>query len=223
MLKHLFIICFVLLSFSLKSQLKTAKPIKTHAKYSNFALGIGATRSVLYLNRNVKENNDATGLHFSLIYGGNKNLRLSTEYSYFFPINIEPTWFNIRAKCIESNLHIIARFTKTKAYFYPIVGISYNEFSGFFTGRNDFLNLTDKYGKNTHVKTIWYGLNVGTGYEYYIYNFSLFLDYKMRIGLAEKKQLNIMDVCFTAGLRYNFKVPTLYKLFNGTKSRYMLN
>gem|GEM_PF-6814592 len=32
-----------------------------------------------------------------------------------------------------------------------------------------------------------------------------------------------MDVCFTAGIRYNFKVPSVYKLFKGTKSRYMLN
>jgi hypothetical protein len=223
MLKQILIFCFILSGLFVNAQLKTSKPVKTHSKLSNFAIGIGATKSVIYLNRNVKENNDATGLHFSLIYGENKNLRISTEYSYFFPINIEPTWLNIKAKCIESNLQIIARFTKTKAYFYPIVGLSYNEFNGYFTGRNDFLNLSDKYKINSQVKTVWYGINIGTGYEYYIKSFSLFLDYKMRIGLAEKKQLNIMDVCFTAGIRYNFKVPSLYKLFKGTKSRYMLN
>lgn len=220
---RLFIVFSILYCLNVQSQIKTSKPVKTRPKETNFALGFGATRSVLYLNRNVKENNDATGLHFSVIYGGSKILRLSTEYSYYFPINIEPTWQNINARTIESNLHIIARFTKTNAFFYPVVGFSYNEFNGFFTGKNDFLNLSDKYAKNTQVKTVWYGLNIGTGYEYYIKKVSLFLDYKMRVGFADAKQLNIMDVCFSAGARFNLKIPSIYKLFSGPRSRYMLN
>ncbi len=220
---RLFIVFSILYCLSVQSQIKTSKPVKTRPKETNFALGFGATRSVLYLNRNVKENNDATGLHFSVIYGGSKILRLSTEYSYYFPISIEPTWQNINARTIESNLHIIARFTKSNAFFYPVVGLSYNEFNGFFTGKNDFLNLSDKYAKNTQVKTVWYGLNIGTGYEYYIKKVSLFLDYKMRVGFADAKQLNIMDVCFSAGARFNLKVPSIYKLFSGPRSRYMLN
>lgn len=219
----LIIILLLISFFKVNSQIKTNKPVKTHPKETNFAVGFGGTRSVLYLNRNVKENNDAAGLHFSVIYGGSKLLRLSAEYSHFFPINIEPTWQNINAKSIECNMHIIARFTKSKAFFYPIVGLSYNEFNGFFTGKNDFLNLSDKYGKNTQVKTVWYGLNIGTGYEYYIQKVSLFLDYKMRVGFADGRQLNIMDVCFTAGARFNLKVPSIYKIFSGPRSRYMLN
>lgn len=220
---NLLIVALMLLSMINVGQIKTVKPTKTRPKETNFAIGIGATRSVLYLNRNVKENNDAKGLHLSIIYGGSRLLRFSAEYSYYFPINIEPTWQNINARTIESNLHIIARFTKTKAFFYPVVGFSYNEFNGFFTGKNDFLNLSDKYEKNTQVKTIWYGLNIGTGYEYYIKNISLFLDYKMRVGFADGRQLNIMDVCFSAGARFNLKVPSIYKLFSGPRSRYMLN
>ncbi|MCA6443432.1 MAG: hypothetical protein IM600_08395 [Bacteroidetes bacterium] len=220
---RLIIIIFILTCFTVHSQIKTSKPVKTRPKETNFALGFGGTRSVLYLNRNVKENNDATGLHFTIVYGGSRLLRLSTEYSHYFPINIEPTWQNINARTIESNLHIIARFTRTKAFFYPVVGLSYNEFNGFFTGKNDFLNLSDKYAKNTQVKTVWYGLNIGTGYEYYIKKISLFLDYKMRVGFADGRQLNIMDVCFSAGARFNIKAPSIYRIFSGPRSRYMLN
>jgi hypothetical protein len=149
--------------------------------------------------------------------------RLSLEYTNFKTIDIKPTWYNINAGTLEANLHIIARFRKTKAYFYPVVGLSYNMFSGYFTGRNDFLGLTERYPTNKVISTNWIGLNVGTGYEYCIKRFSLFLDYKMRVGFSERKNLNIMDVCFTSGLRYTLRVPSVYKIFSGTRSRYVLD
>ncbi|MCW3078436.1 MAG: hypothetical protein JWO32_3045 [Bacteroidetes bacterium] len=96
-------------------------------------------------------------------------------------------------------------------------------FSGYFTGRNDFLNLSEKYPVNQNISTNWVGLNVGTGYEYYFKFLSFFVDYKMRVGFSDKHQLNIMDVCYTFGLRYNLKVPSIYKIFSGTRSRYLLD
>ncbi|MGZ6416829.1 MAG: hypothetical protein ACXVDW_21795, partial [Bacteroidia bacterium] len=59
--------------------------------------------------------------------------------------------------------------------------------------------------------------------EHYIKPFSFFVDYKMRVGESDKKQLNIMDVCFTLGIRCNFIVPSIYKIFRGTRSRYFLD
>jgi hypothetical protein len=121
-------------------------------------------------------------------------------------------------------MHVLARFKKTKAYFYPLFGISYNSFSGYFTGLNDFLNLSDKYKKNEVAKTNWLGFNVGAGYEQYFKQVSVFGEYKMRVGNSDEKgQVNIMDVCFSFGVRYNLKVPSIYRLVNGTKSRYLLD
>ncbi len=197
---------------------------KSKSSTTNFALGVGLTRSVLYLSRNIKQNNDATGYNATLIYGGKKIFRLSLEYTYFKPINIEPTWSNITAHTLEANAHLIARFKKTDAYFYPLVGLSYNVFRGYFTGLNDFLNLSIIYPKNSVVQTKWLGLNIGTGYEYYFKPGSFFLDYKMRIGVNEgNKQLTILDVCFAAGLRFNMRAPSIYRLFKGTRSRYLLD
>lgn len=214
--------CFLFLATG--AQIKTAKPIKTYPKHTNFGIGVGYTRSVIFLSRNVKENNDASGLQISAVYGGAKLFRFSAEYSYYFPIKIEPTWFDIKAKTFEANMHIIARFKNSEAFFYPLFGISANFFQGYFTGRNDFQNLSDRYEANSTVTQNWVGLNIGTGYEYYIKPISLFFDYKMRVGLEEgKKQLNIMDVCLIAGLRYNIKVPSIHNLYRGTKSRYMIN
>ncbi len=205
------------------AQVKIVKPVKTRAKTTNLAIGFGAAKSVLYLNRNVKENNDASGLQASLVYGGSNIFRFSFEYTFYRPINIAPTWYDIKASTFEANMHIIARFKNTDAIFYPLVGISYNTFSGFFTGKNDFLNLLDKYKPNQIVVTQWVGVNIGTGYELFLKRVSFFLDYKMRVGFTDgKKQLNIIDVCFGGGIRYNLKVPSIYKLFRGTRSRYLL-
>jgi hypothetical protein len=217
-------ILLILAAISAASQTRVIKPAKKqYPKTTNFGIGAGVTRSVIYLNRNVKEDNDARGYNFSLIYGGSSLLRGSLEYTHYRSISIEPTWYNIKASTIEFNMHIIARFKKTNAFFYPLFGFSYNMFSGYFTGRNDFLNLRERYPVNTTVVTNWSGLNVGTGYEHYIRPVSIFIDYKMRIGFAERRNLNIMDVCFSVGIRYNLKVPSIYKLFSGTRSRYLLD
>jgi hypothetical protein len=206
------------------SQVRVVKPVKTHPNTTNLSIGFGAAKSVIFLNRNVKENNDASGIQASLIYGGSNLFRFGLEYTFYRPINIAPTWYDIKAHTIEGNLHVIARFKNTNAFFYPLFGFSYNTFSGYFTGKNDFLNLTDKYKTNQIAVTNWIGFNVGTGYEIFFKKVSLFLDYKMRVGFADgRKQLNIMDVCFSAGLRYNLKVPSIYKLFKGTRNRYFLD
>jgi hypothetical protein len=227
----IFFLFITTISFSQRRVVRPVErpPVKTipkHPKRTNFGIGVGATRSVLYLARNVKANNDATGVNTSLVYGGARLLRASLEYTFYRPIDIAPTWYNIRAHTIEANMHIMARFRNRKAYFYPLVGLSYNVFSGTFTGINDYLNLSSLYAKNQHVVTRWFGLNVGTGYEYYFRPGSFFMDYKMRIGMTEgTNELNIQDVCISAGFRFNLRVPSFYSIFayRGTRSRYLLD
>lgn len=209
-----------MISFAQTRVIKPAK--KSRPKTTNLGIGGSFTKSVLYLSRNVKENNDAKGNTISVVYGGSKIFRVSAEYTRFRTVHIAPTWFDIKAATYELNGHVIARFQTDKAYFYPIFGLSYNTFTGFFTGQNDFLQLKEKHKENTIVTTNWLGLNVGTGFEYKFKAISLYMDYKMRIGLADRKQLNIMDVCFHFGARYNLKVPSIYKIFSGTRSRYFL-
>jgi hypothetical protein len=231
-IKYLFL--FLLMNFVVLSQNKPVKVIpkktvKSLAKYprrTNLALGFGVTRSVVYLSRNVKPDNDATGLNTSLIYGGSKLFRVSFEYTHYKTLNIAPTWYDIRANTIEVNMHALARFRNRNAYFYPLFGLSYNRFSGIYTGVSDFLNLKTLYEPNKRAYTRWIGLNIGTGYEIYFKPGSFFLDYKMRIGFTEGyNKLNIQDVCITAGLRFNLRVKSIYSIFlyRGTRSRYLLD
>lgn len=207
----------------LVSQVRTIKPIKSHPSTALFSFGFGAAGSVLFLSRNVKPDNEARGYQASLVYGGSKLFRGSLEYTRYQTINIEPTWYNIKAQSIECNMHILARFNESKAVFYPIFGLSYNTFKGFYTGVNDYLNLSSLYSVNQDVVTHWLGFNVGTGFECYFNRLSFYADYKMRLGVSEGyNEFNIIDVCLSAGIRYNFKVPSLYSLVKGTRSRYIL-
>lgn len=205
---------------------KSVTPPKKHPKRTDLAIGLGVTRSVVYLARNVKPDNDATGLNASLVYGGSRLFRVSLEYTRYAEMNMAPTWYDVKANTMELNGHVLAHFKNKNAYFYPLFGISYNRFSGFYTGNNDFLNLSEYYKKNTQVSTNWFGLNVGTGYELFFKPGSFFLDYKMRIGVTRGyNQINIQDVCISAGFRFNFRAPSIYRIFSpgGLRSRYLLD
>ncbi len=217
---------FFVFCHTLSAQWRVVKPIKakSYPQRTNLSFGIGYGSSVLYLSQNVKENNDARGFSFNVAYGGAKLFRGIIEYTHYRKINIEPTWFNIKAYTIEANAHIIAKVKDTKAMFYPLFGLSYNHFSGLFTGKNDFLNLRERYEPNTAVASNWFGLNIGVGYEQRIGPLGFYADYKMRVGANDggDKRVNIMDVCLGFGLRYYFRVPTIYKILSGTKNRYFL-
>ncbi|MCC6371375.1 MAG: hypothetical protein IT236_10250 [Bacteroidia bacterium] len=206
-----------------KAQLKVIKPIKDPVKHTNFGLGCGMARSVLYLTRNLNSNNDALGFNTILTFDKGNYFRGSVEYTYYGSINIQPTWLNVKAQTLEANLSVISKSRDKRIYFYPIAGLSYNIFRGYYTGINDFQNLSTIYTKNQIVQTNWLGINTGLGADYNFKGGAIYLSYKMRIGrTVEFKQINIMDVFMVAGLRFYVKGATLYKLFKGTRSRYSL-
>lgn len=188
---------------------RTMERKKIELKRTTLGFGVGVTRSVVFLSRNVKEYNDATGFNFAIVYGGNNLARFSLEYHQYNALDIEPTWYDIHARTYEANLQLLARFRDEKALIYPIVGLSVNEFRAFFTGREDFQNLRDKYPVNSEVHTYWIGMNFGLGYEHKIGPLKAFFLYKMRVGAQDvTSKLNIMDVCYSAGLRYDIKALT---------------
>lgn len=224
----------ILLSSTVFSQYKshTKKPVdsetfkknrKEEGK-TNLQFGVGVTGSVLYLSRNIKEDNDALGYTFSAIYGGHKTIRFSTQYTSYIPIDIGPTWYDVKASTTEANLEMIVLFKNNKTILYPLAGFSYNTFKGYFTGVDDFLNLRELYRPNTTVTNYWVGINVGTGVEHAFGPLVIFADYKMRIGQSDKRDgnrgVNIMDVCYSGGLRIKLWVPTIHKIYKGINDRY---
>ena len=221
----IYVVIMTMVSSFLPAQLRIQKPVKTYPKSTGLYFSAGIGRSVLYLERNVKENNDATGYYLNIQYGGSKLFRLSTEYTYYRPISIAPTWTDIKASTFEMNLQVIARFNQAHAFFYPIFGLSFNRFSGFFTGKNDFMSLANHYPINSTVVNQWVGVNAGTGYEYFYKRVGFFVEYKMRVGIQDgnDRKLNIMDVCYALGIKYNLRVRSIYSIMKGTRNRYFLN
>ncbi len=192
----------------------TASIVPKERQYTKWSAKAGANISVVYLARNIKDNNNAPGYCGGLNYEINNFIRVSTLYSYFRPINIEPTWLDVRASTTEINLEMVAHFPNKKTLLYPFLGLSYNTYDGFFTGQLDYLNLKEYYAVNTVVKNRWLGLNLGTGLEHNFGILGVFVDYRMRIGKQDDAAgINIMDVCYTGGLKVRFPYGKSAKRF----------
>jgi hypothetical protein len=211
----------VLVALNSAAQVRPAAPAEKQPAATNFSIGGGITRSVLFLSRNIKDDNDATGFNINVTRRLTRLIRLGAEYTFYRSIDVQPTWYTIKASTLELNLHFIARLTGSKAVFYPLFGLSYNAFNGFFTGKNDFNHLSRMYPVNSTVHTRWLGLNVGTGYEHYFRPLSVFVEYKMRAGVSdEQRQFNVIDVCFSAGIRFNARVRPFISPIKGPRARY---
>lgn len=203
------IVLMVLFITDVQAQLKpaaavtpTIAPAKAARQYSKLSLKAGANLSVIYLARNVKENNNEPGYSLGGVYAFNGLLRLSALYTAFRTLNIEPTWENVKAHTYEANLELLARFPNKKTMVYPFAGLSYNTYKGFFTGQNDWLNLKEFYAANSVVSNQWLGLNLGLGLEHNFGPLGLYLDYRMRVG-RQDKAINVMDVCYSGGVKVN--------------------
>lgn len=201
---------------------KTATPVQKADKerqFTKLSAKAGANISVVYLARNIKDNNNVPGLCGGLTYEVNDFVRIATLYSHFKPLNIEPTWYDVKANTYEANLEVVAKFPNKKTILYPFAGFSYNTFKGYFTGQRDYLNLKEYYTANTTVTNNWFGLNLGTGMEHHFGILGVFIDYRMRVGRYEKN-LNIMDVCYTGGLKCRFPYGKLAKRFGHLNDKY---
>ena len=213
-------------STTYSQNIKTAKsysitPLKKDKtpSFTRWSLKAGANLSVIYLARNTKEKNNEPGYCGGLTYEANDFIRISTLYTRFQPTNIKPTWLDVRASSYEMNLEIIAKFPNKKTLLYPFVGLSYNTYRGFFTGESDYLGLREYYKVNSVVKNQWLGLNLGTGLEHNFGILGLFVDYRMRVG-KEDQVFNIMDVCYTAGLKITFPYGKLAKTLANPNDRF---
>jgi hypothetical protein len=218
--RALIVLCVILSACFSNNAFSQTRTVKSHTvtpskkykepEFTRLSLKAGVNISVVYLTRNIKDKNNEPGFCAGGVYEFNNFVRASVLYTHFKTLNIEPTWYNVKANTYEANLEIMARFPNKKTIMYPFTGLSYNTFNGFFTGQSDYLNLKEFYGSNTTVKDNWLGVNLGTGIEHNFGILGIYMDYRMRVGRAEKA-INIMDVCYTAGLKVRFPYGRLAK------------
>lgn len=227
---RMLIVIFVCVSQLVCAQTKKKVPVKApknvktlplpkERDYTNLSMKVGANNSVIFLARNTKDNNNVLGYCGGFTYDVNDFVRVSSLYTHFKPINIEPTWLNIKANTFELNLEVMAKFPNNKTLLYPFAGFSYNTFKGFFTGQLDYLNLKEYYKVNSEIKNNWLGLNLGTGIEHQFDLIGIFIDYRMRVG-KQDKVINIMDVCYTGGIKIKFPHGKLVKTLTHINDRF---
>src|SRR5574338_330525 len=101
-------IVLLLLCMQAASQVKVVRQHKPSGpgKYrtSKLGRGVGRARSVLFLMRNFKQDNDAHGWNVSAAYNLNRVMRINAEYIWYNPIDIAPTWYNVKGRSIECNI-----------------------------------------------------------------------------------------------------------------------
>ena len=227
---RMLILIFVCVSQLVWAQTKNKVPVKApknvktiplpkERDYTNLSMKVGANNSVIFLARNTKDNNNVLGYCGGFTYDVNDFVRVSSLYTHFKPINIEPTWLNIKANTFELNLELMAKFPINKTLLYQFAGFSYNTFKGFFTGQLDYLNLKEYYKVNSEIKNNWLGLNLGTGIEHQFDLIGVFIDYRMRVG-KQDKVINIMDVCYTGGIKIKFPYGKLVKTLTHINDRF---
>ncbi len=187
-----------------KTALKTS-PKKKETYYKKWSLKVGGNLNAIFLSYDTKEQKNKPGFCAGLSYNVNNFIRVSSLYSHFNPINIEPTRINVNANTYELNLEIMTYFPNKKTIVYPFAGISFNTNKSTFTGINDNLNLKNNYSINSTIKDQWIGLNLGAGIEHNFGIVGLFVDYRMRFGKQEKI-FNILEVSYTAGIK--LRIPS---------------
>ena len=133
--------------------------------------------------------------------------------------NNSPGYFGGLTYEVNNFIRISSLYTKKKTLLYPFAGFSYNTFSGFFTGELDYLNLKEFYKANTTIQNNWLGLNLGTGIEHNFGILGIFIDYRMRVG-KQDGSINIMDVCYTGGLKVRFPYGKLAKSLDHINDRF---
>ncbi|MBK9284246.1 MAG: hypothetical protein IPM51_07970 [Sphingobacteriaceae bacterium] len=207
------------------AQLHTVKPIVKKEKNTNLSIAASFVRSEIFLEQKIKEDSKPPGVSLRLAYSGKKITRLEIEYVHFFPRIIEPKWYAMNLNSLEANCHFTTRFNNTNAMFYPLIGISYYSFSGYFSGKNDSKNVARLYMPGTTILLNMLALNIGTGYEHRIKKIGLFAEYKLRFAGDNWgiKNFGIKDVCIAGGIKYYMHVKSLGTIFKGTRNRYFLN
>ena len=172
--------------------------------HDKYFIGGGLSFSTININKDM-EGHARCGLNLKAGMKFSPVCRITSEFTNQFSYNIEPSWKHINSQSYELNANFLANLEGADASFYTITGISYQRWSGDFTGINHFYHLIDLGTTPKTYSYSWGSFIAGCGFEKKLNEFSLFGEFKYRIS---KKQvnvpLNIIDAGYTIGLKYIF-------------------
>ena len=169
-----------------------------------YFIGAGASLSTINMNRE-PEGHARRGMNFKAGIKFSPVFRITSEYTNQFAYSIEPAWKLIHSQSYELSANLLANLVDANASFYTITGLSFQHWRGHFTGVDHYFQLVDLGRTPKDFSTNWGSVIVGCGFEKIIDRFSFFAEFKYRISKKQENvPLNIIDACYTTGLKYSF-------------------
>src|SRR5690349_264295 len=118
-IRHL-VILLAILTGQAYAQLHVVKPVPPPKKpynVSRLGIGVGRARSVLFLMRNIKQDNEAHGWDVSLAYNLSRVMKITSNYTWYRPIDIAPTWYGVEGRTFEVNVNWLFTFPDGRTRF----------------------------------------------------------------------------------------------------------
>lgn len=177
----------------------------TYTKKVKFYLAGGTTFSVLDIEREGSDKpRNCFNVRACLLLNNKFRVLAETAWHRY---DLSPTWTNIQWNNFEIDFHYIGHFEESSTGIYLLTGIGVQNWSGLFTGVNDYNRVGETVEPNTRHGYTWGTLNAGCGVEKDFDKIGIFGEFKLR---GRKKNfftpVNIIDVVYTVGVRYNFNL-----------------
>lgn len=194
-----------------------SKPVSAYQKvdtsYSNntdkvnvIEIGAGGLLTSLNFFKNAQKFTYYPAVSVRAYYQPKGYIRFMVDYSSLVqPANIIPTWLNVKSTYVDMDAHLLMHFynsgNSNKSIVYFIMGVSAQSWKGYYTGIDDYNSSVLKIEANTNYKTVYFGGNVGFGFEYkFATRLGLYGEIRFRITDTDVG-FGLSDVCYGVGLK----------------------
>jgi len=202
-----------------KNQVNKTQPKRdTTGNYNKTnILQVGVCGLITSLNffKNAQANPYYPAISARVYYQPNNNIRFVADYSRVETANLVPTWLNVKNTYFDVDAHFLMHFTGNVGIVYFILGASSQFWKSYYTGVDDYNSTADaKIQPNTNFKTIYFGANIGVGFEFKVLpRFDIYGEVRYRVSDTDVG-FGLSDVCYGAGIKYtliDFHPKAVYK------------
>lgn len=197
----IFLLCLVQSAFGSLQASPQAKD--TTRKSRILSVGGGFIKTSLNFFKNYQEETYSNGFGLRALYQVSETFRLAACFSKVQSVNIAPTWVNVNNSFYDLDAHFLMHFMDRRSIGYFVMGLSAQQWRGYYTGLHDINSWRLKATPNTDYRALYFGARLGMGAEIKIvgplsgYGEFLFRITKTDVGFG------LSDVVYGLGLKAN--------------------
>ena len=179
-------------------------------------LSIGGSYAYTLLNLNIGYLRDTqSNANDVRLYFTRGRYRVVANYEKVRAVDLKPDWLNVRSTYYDLCLHVLD-FSST--IMYPIVGITYENSSAYYTGANYITRLLPY--KNTDYKRNYWGVTLGGGLEVNVLtHLKLFGELRIRI-MKNDEKTSFNDMVLGGGIKLDLFSLNLKRIFRKPNDKY---